>query len=169
MKTPALLLIAFGLLSAKHACATTIDELYGTWRLTSYTRQIVATGEKEDLFGKAPHGFLTYSRDGRMYAIITKDGRPKPKDLSALTDKDRAELYATMVAYSGTFSFDGETVVHHVEISSNEQWTGSDQVRHIKLEGKVLHIRTNPQPHSVDGKLAISILTWEKIENGPRR
>ena len=36
------------------------EELYGTWRLVSFTQTIVATGETTDVFGKAPRGFLNY-------------------------------------------------------------------------------------------------------------
>ena len=111
------------------------EDLYGTWRLVSYYQEIQATGEKIDIFGKAPIGFLSYSRDGRMSAILAKEGRPKPADLTKVTDAERVELFKTVIAYAGTFKFDGKTVTHHLDISWNETWTGTAQVRNVRLEG----------------------------------
>ena len=45
------------------------EQLYGTWRLVSYKRMILATGETTDFFGKSPQGFLNYDRDGRMLVV----------------------------------------------------------------------------------------------------
>jgi lipocalin-like protein len=152
------------LLTSTSAWAAGNEELYGTWRLVSFTSQVTATAEKTDVFGKAPRGYLSYSRDGRMYAILVRDERPKPADLAKMTDQERAELFKTLIAYSGTFKFDGKTVTHHVDISWNENWTGTAQVRNVRLEGRTLYITTNPQPRSQDGKPAIGVLMWEKVE-----
>jgi hypothetical protein len=140
------------------------EKLYGTWRLVSDVRQDVETGAKTDNFGKHPQGFLTYGRDGRMNVIEVAEQRPKPTDLAKLTDVDRAALFKTLLAYSGTFSFDGKVVTHHVDISWNNNWTGTNQIRNVRLEGPRLYITTNPQPSAIDGKLSVGILTWEKVE-----
>jgi hypothetical protein len=132
-----------------------IEQLYGTWRLVSWTREVVGTGERTEIFGKAPQGFLTYNRDGRMSAIIVRENRPKPTDLTKLTDQERAELFKSMVAYAGTFKVEGSRVVHNVDISWNENWTGTAQVRSFRIEGRTLTIRTEP---------AGTVLIWEKVE-----
>lgn len=138
--------------------------LVGTWRLVSYSRTVVETGETSDLMGHSPQGYITYGRDGRMSVLIVKEGRPKPQDIAKLTDEERAELFKTMVAYAGTYTFDGKTVTHHVDISWNQLWTGTDQLRNVKVQGKRLVIRTNPQPSSIDGKISVTTLTWDKVE-----
>jgi len=140
------------------------EDLYGTWRLVSYTQEIVATGEKIDIFGKAPRGFLSYSRDSRMSVILVKAERPKPTDLAKVTNEERVELFNTMIAYGGTFKFDGKTVTHHLDISWNETWTGTAQVRNVRLEGDRLYMSTNPGPSPVVGKPVIRVLTWEKVK-----
>ena len=121
------------------------ESLYGTWRLLSNTRELVATGERVEISGQAPQGFITYGRDGRMSAIIVGDNRPKPPDLAKLTDQERAELFKTMAAYAGTFKVEGTRVLHHVDISWNENWTGSVQVRSFRLEGRRLIITADPR------------------------
>ena len=140
-----------------------VEQLYGTWKLVSFTRNVVATGESANIFGTAPTGFISYGRDGRFSAIIVGDSRPKPADLSKLTDQERAELFKTLIAYAGTFTTDGTRVVHHVDVSWNENWTGTAQPRNVKLEGKRLTISVDPQK-GVDGKLITSVLIWTKVE-----
>jgi hypothetical protein len=139
------------------------EALYGTWRLESFTQTLLTTGETIDVFGKAPTGFINYGRDGRMMVLMVKDERPKPSDLAKITDQERAELFKTMVAYAGTYAVDGETVTHHLDISWNQIFTGTDQVRNIKFDGRKLIMSTNPQPRSQDGQVAVSVLTFEWI------
>jgi hypothetical protein len=140
-----------------------VESLYGTWRLLSNVRELVATGERVDIFGKAPQGFMTYGRDGRMSAIVVGDNRPRPPDLAKLTDQERAELFKTMVAYAGTFKVEGTRVLHSVDISWNENWTGSVQVRSFRFEGRRLIITGGPQI-GPDGREVIAVLTWEKVD-----
>jgi hypothetical protein len=140
------------------------EDLYGTWRLVSYTSEIVATGEKIDTFGKAPRGFLSYTRDGRMSVILVSNERPKPTDFAKVTNEERAELFKTVIAYAGTFKFDGKTVTHYIDVSWNETWTGTTQVRNVRLEGDKLYISTNPAPRPQDGKIGIGVITLEKVK-----
>jgi hypothetical protein len=139
------------------------EDLYGTWRLLSFTQRVVATGETSEAFGRSPRGFLNYGRDGRMYGILVRDDRPRPKDMSTVTTEQRAELLNTMISYAGSFTVDGNTVTHHVDISWNENWTGTNQVRHIALRGEKLYITTDPQPSGIDGRMVVAELVWEKV------
>ena len=139
------------------------DQLYGTWKLVSFVRVVEATGERTNIFGDTPKGFLNYGRDGRMYAILAHTTRPKPADMAKSTDKERIELFNSMAAYAGTFTVKGDVVTHHVDISWNESWTGSDQVRHVKLAGKRLSIATPAMASGIDGRPVVLLLEWEKV------
>ena len=143
--------------------AQTMEQLYGTWRLVSFTQQVVGTDESSEAFGKAPHGFINYGRDGRMFAIIVKENRPKPTDLAKMTEPERAELFKTVISYGGTFEVEGSQVLHHVDISWNENWTGTTQVRHFRIEGRRLIISVDPQV-GPDGRPITAVLTWEKVQ-----
>jgi hypothetical protein len=57
------------------------NPLLGTWKLTSYVREVAATGERYNERGEHPNGYLSYAADGRMYAIITWDNRINPRDM----------------------------------------------------------------------------------------
>ena len=141
-----------------------MEKLYGTWKLVSFTQRFVATGETIDVFGRNPKGFLSYSRDGRMNAILVKDVRPKQADMAQATTEDKVQLFSSMYAYAGTFTVDGNTVTHHVDISWNENWTGTDQVRNVRLDGDRLYISTNPQSNGIDGRITVAELVWEKVK-----
>lgn len=85
-------------------------------------RTVVATGVTTDIVGKAPQGYIIYGRDGRMMVLFVKEESLKP-NLTTMTDQERGELYNTMEAHSG--DFDGNTVIHHIDIS----WSQSGLVR----------------------------------------
>ncbi len=159
------IIVGFSLMLLMSTMAIAADkQLYGTWRLVSFAQTIVATGETKDIFGKSPQGFITFGRDGRMHALLTSDKRPKPTDLAKVTDQDRIDLFKTMIAYGGKYTFDGKTLKIRVDISWNENWTGTDQVRLVKFEGERLTLSTIPAPASQDGRIVTAVLTWERIK-----
>ena len=136
------------------------EQIYGTWRLVKYTRTVLATGETAKFLGNSPSGFINYARDGRMLVLIVSDIRPKGPDLTKMTDQLRVELFKTMFAYGGTYTFNGKTITHHVDISSDER-TG-DLVREVKFEGNRIVLRT--PPYQWRGEQSFNELTWERIE-----
>ena len=135
----------------------------GTWRLKSFFREIAGTGERYNQLGENPHGFLGYSSDGRMYAILVAGDRIKPHE-EAPTDEERVKLHKSMIAYAGTYTIDGGKVIHHVDISWNGARTGTDQVRFFKLEGDTLTIKTAPNKSPIDGREGVGIIVWEKLK-----
>jgi len=138
------------------------NPLVGTWKLKSYVREVAATGERYNERGEHPNGYLSYSADGRTYAIITWENRITPRDVVP-TDEERIKLFSTMISYAGTYTFDAEKVVHHVDISWNQNWTGTDQVRFYKLDGNTLTITSALSRNFTDGREGRSILVWEKL------
>jgi len=139
------------------------NPVVGTWKLKSFAREVTATGEKINQYGEHPSGYLGYSADGRMYAVITADNRIKPSDVN-LTDEQRVKLHQTLQAYAGTYTVQADRVIHHVDISWNEAWTGTDQVRFFKLDGNILTITTAPNKSPLDGREGRGVLVWEKVK-----
>jgi Lipocalin-like domain len=45
------------------------NPILGTWKLQSLVFEAIATGQRSSPFGDHPVGYLSYSADGRMYAI----------------------------------------------------------------------------------------------------
>jgi hypothetical protein len=123
--------------------------LLGTWKMVSWQRESVATGERADALGPDPVGFINYGADGRMFAIVIQKDRVAPAG-PVPTDEEKLRLYNSMLAYAGTYTLDNEKVVHHIDASWNQAWTGTDQVRFYKLNDGVLTITGAPakDPHT---------------------
>jgi hypothetical protein len=137
--------------------------LIGTWKLKSYVREILGTAERYDLFGEHPGGYLGYAADGRMYAIVVTRERGVPSD-QLPTDEEAVRLYRSMGAYAGTYTVEGDKVVHHVDTSWNGTWTGTDQVRFFTLDGDTLTIKSAPDTSPVDGREGVGTLVWERVK-----
>jgi Lipocalin-like domain len=140
------------------------DELVGTYKLISSTRKLVDTGEVQDTWGRNPNGFIMYGKDGRMLVLFVYSERPKPESIDKMTDRQLVELFQTMVAYGGTYKFDGSKVEHHIDISWNEVWTGTTVIRDLKKEGDKLVYTARPAPFSGDGKMSVVTLAFEKVK-----
>jgi hypothetical protein len=149
-------------LDVPKAAVAAENPILGTWKLQSLVYEATATGERSSPFGDHPDGYLSYSADGRMYAIGVVEDRQKPRDLVP-KDEEKVKLQESMFAYAGTYVADGEKVVHHVDVSWNQSWTGTDLVRFYKLDGNTLTITTVRAQSAIDGEEGEFILVWEKV------
>jgi hypothetical protein len=114
-------------------------ELIGNWKLVSW--QVIAGNETQNPFGLHPKGYLILTREGRAVAITTADNRK-----AGSTDAERAALQKSMLAYSGKYHLEGDDFITTVDISWNENWNGTEQRRHYRIEGDRLFIETAPAP-----------------------
>ena len=140
------------------------EELHGTWKLVSMQRKIVETGQTLDAFGPNPRGFLMYGDAGRMIVLIAMSGRPRPDSIEKTTDQQRADLFRSMVAYTGTYAFDGKQVEHHIDVAWNEVWNGTLLKLNAVKDGDRLTYTTAPIPFAGDGKLSVTTLIWERLK-----
>jgi hypothetical protein len=147
--------IAFFVTSSSSWSAET--GVLGNWKLVSYFTEELATGNRINVLGEHPMGYLIYTPQGRMVALLVHETRSPPK-----VDQDRIDLHKYMFAYSGRYTIDNEKVIHHVDISWNETWTGTDQVRFFKLEGNKLTITSAPAKNPITGLDAVGVLVWER-------
>jgi lipocalin-like protein len=127
----------------------------GNWKLVSLFTKEIATGKTTTPLGEHPKGYLIYTPEGRLVALLVHEKRSPLQ-----VDEDRINLHKYMVAYSGRYTVESEKVVHHVDISWNESWTGTDQVRFFELEGDKLTI-TAPVD-AINGLESTSVLVWER-------
>ena len=134
----------------------------GAWRLISYARTDAVTGEKSRPWGENPTGYLMYLPDGHMSAVLTSEGRSSVAYTDEKFHEKEAQLFSSMVAYSGTYTVQGDTVTHHVEVAWQPSWVGSNQIRYAKLDGDSLTIRTPPQ--MFEGKNYVFDLIWKRAQ-----
>jgi len=145
-------------LSSSNAVASD-NSLVGTWRVQSFVREVVGTGERQNEFGEKPNGYIIYQPDGRMFFMLVGDNRAKPTGTPP-TDEEKATLFGTLIAYSGTYVVEGDKATHKVDLSWNQSWTGGDQVRFFKIDGTTLTITTAINKNPRDGRegRAIAVL-----------
>jgi hypothetical protein len=96
-----------------------------------------------------------------MSAIGTMDGHTRPSS-AAVTDDEQVKLYQTMFAYAGTYTIDGSKVTHHVDISWNQVWTGTNQVRFFRVTGDTL-VLTSSAINPSDQQESHYAVTWQRV------
>jgi hypothetical protein len=134
------------------------QQIVGTWRLVSVMYEDQETKALTPVFGDNPRGFQIATADGRWIALATPSGRAIPT-----TDAERAQAFRSMIAYSGRYRVEGNTVTTKVEAAWNEAWVGGEQVRLVRFEGDRLFIESPPMPHpNVDNRMVRVIVTWQR-------
>jgi hypothetical protein len=93
--------------------------------------------------------------------LILKNNRARPKQLPA-SDEEKIALFDTMFAYSGRYTVESDRVVHHVDLSWNEAWTGTDQVRFCKVGEHTLTYTSPPGKSPFDGREVVHEVTYER-------
>jgi Lipocalin-like domain len=100
-----------------------------------------------------------------MIAVLTADPKDR-KPVAPAGEKateERAALYASSSAYSGTWTAVANTVTHKVDVAVNQSWVGTDQVRYVRLDKDDLTIDTAPIL-GIDGKTKYKItLVWKRV------
>jgi hypothetical protein len=82
-------------------------------------------------------------------------------DLLSGTTEEEAQAEETYVSYCGRYEFEGDTVVHHVELSLFPNWVGGEQERLVDLRGDRLTLST--PPILLRGIQQSAHLIWERV------
>ncbi len=153
------IMIALSLvLLAKPSHADDKDRLVGTWKLLSAVHEDVATKERKQVYGEHPNGYIVFTPEGRVFVILTADGRKVPQ-----SEQERAAALISMSAYTGMYRLQGDKFITKVDVASNEAWKGTDQVRLYRIDGNKLYIETAPfSAPTFGGSMVRGILTWER-------
>jgi hypothetical protein len=134
--------------------------ILGSWSMTSWVTRDVETGERHDALGSNPRGAVVYS-PGRVMFLIVKNDRKRPAQLPP-SDEEKIALFDTMFAYSGRYTLRPDGVVHHVDLSWNEAWTNTDQIRLGRVEGDTLTFTSHPTRSPFDGREIVHEVTFER-------
>jgi Lipocalin-like domain len=147
--------------SAQTSAADDRQQVIGFWKLVSYVVEIQATGQIEPVMGQHPTGYVNFSPEGRVMFILTGEGRRPAK-----TTEERADLLSTLVAYTGTYWIEGDRWITKVDVARNPEWVGTEQARHFKIEGNLLHVLTpwRVMPNWPEKGMQRSIVTLERSQ-----
>lgn len=137
------------------------ERILGTCQLVSVVRE--EPSGTVDQFGPSPVGYINYAPDGRMMVINVRSDRTRPAG-AVPTPEEAQALFNSVLAYGGTYELNGNEITHHVDISWNETWTGSDQTRVFRFEGELLKLSTRPSPDPRTGTISVRTMTWEKVK-----
>jgi hypothetical protein len=135
-------------------------ELVGTWKQLSGTYVDRETGEERSGLSKSPNGYFHFAPEGRLFNITTDSARRRPAGEKA-TDAEAQALYRSIIAYSGVYWVESDKLYFDVDVSWNESWNGSRQVRTFEISGDRMTIKAdivNP----MTGKPAIHRVTFQR-------
>ncbi|HEX7096438.1 MAG TPA: lipocalin-like domain-containing protein [Acidimicrobiales bacterium] len=138
------------------------ERLVGAYRLIEF-RDIADDGEVRHPLGKDPIGFITYTPERYMLAVLTAAGREPFADGDILrgTDAERVRAFATSSAYAGRWHIEDGMVVHHLEAATFPNWVGTIQRRPYELGADELVLF--PPRLLMDGKMRRSELRWQRL------
>ena len=137
------------------------EKLLGLWKTVSFETEYQGSSDRDFPFGKNPTGYVMYTAEGRMWSIVTGEGREAPK-----TDQDRSELFKSMFAYTGTYRVEGDKQITKVDVAWNPAWVGKEQVRTIKIDGdRLQHISDwMPAVTKPERGMGRGIVTLERVK-----
>ena len=135
--------------------------LLGVWKLLSYQTEFQDGSPKRALFGEHPTGYIVFTSESRMMALIEAEGRKAPS-----TDADRAALLRSVIAYTGKYRMEGNRWITTVDTAWNPAWVGTDQVRSYELVGDRLTVTSmwQPQVNIPGSPVARGILQFERVK-----
>lgn len=137
------------------------DQIIGTWRMLSWKRTLVDTGEERDALGPDPFGYINYAPDGRLMVFVLRSGRPRPT-ASPPTPEEKIALYDSLFAYVGSYKVEQDRVVHTLDGSWNELWTGTTQTRLLSFDQGRLVYTTPETVDPMDGQRCTYRVEFER-------
>jgi hypothetical protein len=130
----------------------------GIWRLVSFDYEDQISGEHSPRFGTMPKGRLLLLGNGLMMAILTAEDRPIPT-----TNEDRAMAFNTVIAYSGKYTVQDGKLNINVDISWNEAWTSTLQIRSYHFVNSRLQLTSAWAPSPFEpNRIVRGIMEWER-------
>ena len=142
------------------------DALVGAWRLVSWESQ-AADGQVTHPMGTDALGSLLYTADGRFSVTISRPGRAgfAAGDLLSGTTEEQARAVGGFVAYAGRYSFYGDRVIHHVELSLFPNWGRDRPGAAVELAEDRLTLSASPL--LLAGRQQVPRLVWERVDPWP--
>jgi hypothetical protein len=118
-------------------------QLVGTYRLVS-VESTSADGEVDRPFGEDPDGFMSFTSEGYMLAVLAHHDRPTfaDGDIMGGTDEERAAAFLSASAFAGRFEVKEGRLVNTLGAATFQNWTGTVQVRDFEVTSAGLTLVT---------------------------
>ena len=138
-------------------------QLLGAWQLEAWS---IGHPDRDDVsypFGEDPTGLLMYTDDDWMSAAIGRSDRaalPAGVPFRSIDSDALAAAYRDYFHYAGRYRVQGDDVVHYVTQSLNPNFVGSEQLRHIELDGSTLVLSGREE---IGDTVRLHQLVWHKL------
>ncbi|OGA33552.1 MAG: hypothetical protein A3G80_00215 [Betaproteobacteria bacterium RIFCSPLOWO2_12_FULL_62_13b] len=142
--------------------ASDASVLIGTWKQLTGTMVEEGSDVSKSNLSAAPNGYVNFSPDGRLLLLSVDSARKKPAG-EVPTPAEAEALYRSMIAYAGTYTVEGNKVAYDLDVTWNESWTCTKQVRFWKVEGERLTVTTPEIVNPLTGKRSVFRLTFQKV------
>jgi Lipocalin-like domain len=159
----AVVLVLLGALIGPAIAEDVSSSIAGLWKLTSFSRNEVGTGKATKPYGERPGGYIVYTRGGHFVSVIVDEDRKAPAAPNP-SDAERAELFKSLAATSGTYKVEGSKVVAHYDASWIQSWTGTERTLTVEINGNKLTSTSPRFKSTLDGQEIFTIATYERVE-----
>lgn len=150
--------------------STQENPLLGTWKLIAASAIHADGSITPEVYDADPMGYITYTADGHMLVMFAKRDRPvlsknvrSPlnRDMDTVPIAELAAAFRSFSAYAGTYTINGTTVTHHLEIASLPNRVGTDLVRTFRVSENQVTLTTAP----IEGNGVSQFeLLWERVK-----
>jgi hypothetical protein len=113
------------------------EDIFGAWRLEEF-RLIDGDGRVTRPWDKGSQGLILYTPDGYMSAAVKTEDRNGTSFLN----------------YCGRFELGADRIVHYIELSSDPNLVGTEQVRRPRADGRTLILSSAPSLYGGPGTRA---------------
>ena len=118
----------------------TKEDLIGTWRFVDF--RLIRDSDRTVTrpWGDDHEGQIVYAPDGFMAVVLRRPGGS--------------------MAYCGPYTIEGDAVVHHIAIATDEKLIGTKQRRLVELDGD--RVTLTSEESLFGGKGTRANLVWER-------
>jgi Lipocalin-like domain len=133
--------------------------IIGTWALDSIQYEDADSGERFNMYGEKPTGYIMINADGHAMALISDSTRVAPQ-----VPSDAATLFSTMMAYAGPYRLEGDSkFITTITSAWHPSWVDTEQVRFFDVRGNALEITTAVQTHpNFPGRTGRGVVKWHR-------
>lgn len=134
----------------------TAETLKGAWQLVSWSFIYEDGRPPEHPLGPDARGYIMYTDDGHVSAILMRRERPAGPPAS---EAQCAEAYRESFAYAGRYAVRDGAVYHTIAVATNPALIGVTSTRHIAFDGTTL---TLSGPDFTPGAARTQKIVWQR-------
>jgi len=128
------------------------NRLVGTYRVIA-VEHYSEDGEVGHPFGESPDGFITYTPEGYMMAILSRSDRVPfaSNDILGGSQDEQLAAFQSASSFAGRYEIQNNQVVHYLEAATFPNWKGTVQPRDFDITDS--HLTLFPPKLLMEGKL----------------